>query len=731
MTLEREPATTRLSVLGRIDLTGPAGPIEPVLRQPKRLGLLAYLAAGPPGAHHSRDALQALFWPEMDVDRARNALVQSIHFLRRHLGAAAIRSRGRSEVGVDPAALECDAAEFDRLLEAGALAEAVELYGGDLLPGFHVAGAGEEFERWVEDERSRRRTRAAEAAWALSRREGERGNPAGAAHWARRGLRIEPDDEEGLRRLLALLEDVGDRAGALRAYERFERRLRDELGVDPDPDTADLARRIRRGPEAAPPRAPAARGASVAVLPFLALGQAEEADWFADGLAEELTAALATSGGLKVASRTSSFAFKEAALTARTIGERLGVSSIVEGSVRWSGGRIRITVQLIDVADDAHLWAETYERPAEDLFAVQEDVAGQVARALSVALTEGERRRIHARRSGSLAAYRSYLQGRQAHARGDVADVHQAIGHFQAAVREDPQFALAHAGLAEARLYLSLLRFAPDLDRTALRRDARSSVDEALRLDPDLPEARVADAVLRWYDWDWAGSVEALERAIALAPQSAVAHRRRGLELAYLGRFDDARAALARAHELDPLSLEILADQAVPDIRERRFEAAIEWLRGVLELAPGFGPATGYLLESLVYGGRAEEFVELNEALAMITAEEAAALRARVAVEGTAAIHRTALPLLQRRGASPAILANAHRHAGNDEEAWRSFQVAIEVRDPVLTDGIRNHPGFDGFRDDPRYPEVLETMGIDPAECWSPTAPARTAPPGA
>src|SRR5687768_12221616 len=213
--------------------------LRSVLSQPKRVALLSYLAAASPRGFHRRDSLLALFWPELDQEHARAALRQALHGLRRVLGDGAIASRGDEEIRLDDARVWCDAIAFDVAADAARHAEALEHYRGDLLAGFFISGAPE-FERWLENERVRLRRRAVESAWALAAAGSANGDPSLAAHWARRAAALVRDDEEALRRLITVLGDLGDRAGALQAYDVFARRLAEEYEAEPAAETRAL-----------------------------------------------------------------------------------------------------------------------------------------------------------------------------------------------------------------------------------------------------------------------------------------------------------------------------------------------------------------------------------------------------------------------------------------------------------------------------------------------------------
>jgi DNA-binding SARP family transcriptional activator len=245
-----------LRLLGTVDLRREdGGSLQSVVVQPKRMALLAYLAAAMPRGPHRRDTLLALLWPELDAERGRGALSKALHHLRASLGSEALVNRGEEAVELDPARVGLDVARFHDALAADELEAALALYGGDLLRGFHLSDAPD-FERWVEGERRRLRDRAAGAAGILAERSRTAGDLAGAVEWARRGLALTESGEPEVRRVMALLDEAGDRAGALRTYEEFVERLRVELELDPAPETRALAGRIRNREES---RAPSPR----------------------------------------------------------------------------------------------------------------------------------------------------------------------------------------------------------------------------------------------------------------------------------------------------------------------------------------------------------------------------------------------------------------------------------------------------------------------------------------
>jgi serine/threonine-protein kinase len=236
-----------LRVLGTIDLKNAAGAeLDALLTQPKRLALLAYLATATPRGFHRRDALLALFWPEHDQEHARASLRKAVYVVRRALGDDVLVSRGDEELGVDPARLWCDVVAFEEAVARGELSRALELYRGDFLQGFHAQAAAE-FDQWVDAERQRLREAAASAAWLLAQECEMDDQLTHAVRWVRHAVRLTPDDERRTRRAMKMLAGAGEKAGAIRIYEDFARRMAAEHDAEPAAETQALLRDIREG----------------------------------------------------------------------------------------------------------------------------------------------------------------------------------------------------------------------------------------------------------------------------------------------------------------------------------------------------------------------------------------------------------------------------------------------------------------------------------------------------
>jgi adenylate cyclase len=336
--------------------------------------------------------------------------------------------------------------------------------------------------------------------------------------------------------------------------------------------------------------APVSNIASIAILPFADLSQARDQDWFCDGLAEEIIDSLCCVRGLRVASRTASFRFRDGSVDPREIGRLLNVDAILEGSVRKAGERLKIVAQLIDTTDGYHLWSESFERGMEDVFAIQAEIARSVAAALKLSLSGSAAGRFQRYAPGNLQAYEFYLRGRQLAGATSAIDWQEAPRMFRRAIEHDPNYAQAHAGLADSLAQQILWRFQT---ANALLPEATAAVARALELAPDLAEAHVAQGHLRSIAGDHEGAVAAFERGVALNPNLHEAWYYYARHCYAHGDYARAAELFQAAYRIRPdefvvLALEVGALDAVGD-RARADAVAKQALAGLLhqsELEP-------------------------------------------------------------------------------------------------------------------------------------------------
>jgi DNA-binding SARP family transcriptional activator/tetratricopeptide (TPR) repeat protein len=459
----------RLHTLGVLDLRAEDGKeLRAVLQQPKRLGLLAYLAVATPRRFHRRDSLLALFWPELDQEHARAALRRALYFLRSELGTDILAGRGDEEVGVAETDFWCDATALDQALAAGDAAGALALYRGVLLDGLYVAGASTELQDWLDRERLRLRDRAGAAAAALAAAAEREGRLGDAVTAARRGVELAADDEAALRRYLGLLDRAGEHSTALRAYDEFARRLAKELELEPAAETRAMVEgmRGRVGAAGAAPAgaagevgaldiarsgAPVTSVATIAVLPFAVRGDARLA-YLSEGMVDLLATKLDGAGDIRtVDPRALLRSLEHGGRGASTVdgaelARRFGAGRYLSGTIVEAGGRLRASASLYGLDGAAVASVEAAAASEADLFELVDELALQLLAAHDVA--PGTRlTRIAALTTDSLDALKAYLMGESELRAGRYFD---AMEKFQVALDADPSFALAYYRLAAA-----------------------------------------------------------------------------------------------------------------------------------------------------------------------------------------------------------------------------------------------------------------------------------------
>lgn len=326
----------------------------------------------------------------------------------------------------------------------------------------------------------------------------------------------------------------------------------------------------------------------IAVLPFENISPDEQDEYFADGMTEELISNISNISQLQVIARTSVMQYKGVNRTISEIGSRLNVGTVIRGSVRKADSRLRITVQLIDVASEANLWSQEYDREFKDVFAIQNDIARRVARALKVHLKEREMARIGKAATTNLEAYEFYLKGRYYLNKRTPPAIYKSMEYFKQAIENDSLFALAFTGLADAYSLFGSTEYGLMPPRIA-REQAKAAALRAVQLDETLAEAYTSLADIQtFYDWDWAGAEQNFKRAIELNANYATAHHWYALYLVSMGETKEALAEIYKAQELDPLSPIINMDIASILQFSRRYDEALEQLHELLEFDEHF-----------------------------------------------------------------------------------------------------------------------------------------------
>jgi TolB-like protein/Tfp pilus assembly protein PilF len=467
-------------------------------------------------------------------------------------------------------------------------------------------------------------------------------------------------------------------------------------------------------------------GRTLAALPFLNLTKDAEYQFLGDGVTDELITALARVEGIRVVSRTSSFALRETAADAREIGARLGVDYILEGTVRVSSERLRLSVQLVDVADGFAIWTETFGRRIEDLLRVQEEVAEAVVAALRARLSPAEAAEIRTdetrpllrNTTDNVAAYTYYLRGRARLNERTPASLHRSIQHFDHAIRLDPRFAHAHAGLADS--YAILLDHGLVSPADALPR-MRQAAAQALDLDPELAESHSSSALVRQLEWRWDDAEVGFRRALEIDPTYSVARQRLALLLAWSGRFAESRAELDRAASSDPLSPIIAATRGWVEYYAGEFETAIAAAQETLADHPDLPSARIPLALALLAVGRAEESVMELERVATASGEPSPAVALLACALGRAGRGDEAQRQVERLRSrathsfvSPYYLAVATLGIGDQLAALEALERAADERVPQLV-YLSVEPLFAKLRPEPRFQRILGRVGLPPS----------------
>jgi serine/threonine-protein kinase len=465
---------------------------------------------------------------------------------------------------------------------------------------------------------------------------------------------------------------------------------------------------VRDGGRARPP--------SVAVLPFLNLSVDPENEFFTDGITEDVIAQLSKIRSLKVISRTSVMPFKKREQSLREIGSTLEVATLVEGSVRRAGDRVRIVAQLIDAEADRHLWSETYDRQLTDIFAIQTDVALQIAAALKAELSPAERNRIHREPTSDVHAYQLYLQGRHCYSRGTEEGFRKGIEYFRQAIAADPDYAMAHVGVALAYAEIAAGQGWAMREEDAFQ-EARQAVTQALALDSGLAEAHSVLALLKCvHDFDWAGAEQEFKLALELNPGGADIYDHYGWLCSALERYEEAITLVKRAQELDPLTHR--ADVATTLIRGGRYREALESALRCVEFEPEYARGRATLGWAYIKNGRLDEgLAELQQAVALApgNAMYLAQLGEAYGMVGKVTEARQVLRQLEElsreRYVSPYHMAYVYTGLGEEDRAMDLLERAYQERAGSIY-GVKGAFLFAPLRSHPRFKSLLRKMNL-------------------
>ncbi len=463
---------------------------------------------------------------------------------------------------------------------------------------------------------------------------------------------------------------------------------------------------------------------SIAVLPFANMSGDPENEYFSDGISEEIMNALTQLPRLRVAARTSAFSFKGKNPDLRSIGDQLNVDTVLEGSVRRAGDRIRITAQLINVADGYHLWSERYDRELTDVFAIQDEIATAIADKLKVTLGVGAEGRLVRPPTANLEAYDLYLKGHALTKQRGPALL-RAVECFEQAIALDPRLALAHAELAEALLLMSLYGMVSSAE---IRDRARQATSKALELDPELVTGQM---VLGLYslmaEFDRVKASAAFARAVELDPLDVDARTLQAVfDLCYIrGSHAAAQTQLRGVIESDPLSASVRAQFALVLAWAGKTDEAVAQARRGIELDPNAFYPQWTLLHALALGPNPMEAIEVGQPMLARFGRHPWLMMAMAFANGSAgrrdkaeALHAELVARSGGEYVQPGALAAAAVGAGRNDQAYQHLREAARVRDPLLTATALHWPAFAKLRQEPRFLEVLRLVGWDRPVRW-------------
>ncbi len=454
---------------------------------------------------------------------------------------------------------------------------------------------------------------------------------------------------------------------------------------------------------------------SIAVLPLENLSGDPTQEYFVDGMTEALITDLAQISALRVISRTSVMRYKGTKKSLPEIARELNVDAVVEGAVVQSGGRVRISGQLLHAATDRHLWAKSYERDLSNVVALQGEVARDIAHEIRVKLTPQEQGRLSSAHAVVPEAHEAYLKGRYYWNKRTPEGIKKALEYFQQAVEKDPGYALAYAGLADAYTVLS---FNSDTPPGESYPRAKAAASKALEIDDTLAEAHASlGFTLRNYDWDWPGAEREFQRAIQLSPNYAWARQGYAGYLSLLGRHTEALTEAKRAQAQDPLSLIITSLLGRYYYHARQYDQAIEQCRKALEIDPNFWVAHLFLGKAYERKALYEEAIAEFQKAGSVTIEASTDIGYVYAVSG----HRhEALKVLdkltqlsKRRYVPSYHIARIYAGLGEKDEAFAWLEKAYAQRDGWLN-WLRVDPTLDSLRSDPRFTSLLRRVGLPP-----------------
>ena len=452
----------------------------------------------------------------------------------------------------------------------------------------------------------------------------------------------------------------------------------------------------------------------VAILPLSNISPDPQDEYFADGMTEEVISTVSKIEGLEVISRTSMMQYKKTPKPVREVSRELDAGTVLEGSVRKSGNKLRVTIQMIDAERDRHIWSESYDRDLQDIFAIQSDIAKRVAEALQIQLLRATKEKIERSPTSSVDAYTLYLQGRLQFDKHNREAGNRAIRFYEEAVARDPNFALAYAGLAEAYSDLAFHGMAPSKDAAE---KAKVYSKKALQLDDSLAKAHhVMGTILRNFDWDLESAEKEFSRAVELNPSLVDAQRSQALLLMFRRRRTEAVAKAKRALELDPLSLGTATAVGTIFLYTGRLDEAIQQFTNALVIDPDSGQARANLGLAMVLTGKVDggiremEAIEAKDKTTTGESDLAYAYAKAGKIEELQKLLKGLLEQVDKNHELAFAVASAYASLGDRDHALNWLDRAYEWRvTPLISANVDFV--FDGLRSEQRFQALMHRLG--------------------
>jgi TolB-like protein len=469
--------------------------------------------------------------------------------------------------------------------------------------------------------------------------------------------------------------------------------------------------------EAAPGAPLPLRIRSLAVLPFTNMSADKENEYFCDGLSEELINALSNIRDLRVEARTSAFAFKGREIDIRELGKKLNVGAVLEGSVRKSGQRLRITAQLVNIGDGYHIWSGQFDREMKDIFDIQEEISLTIVDHLKLKLLKSEKEKILKRHTEDHEAYECYLKGRYFWYRRYQKDMQRGLQYFQQAVEKDPGYALPYVGIADTFGILGVYSFMSPHEAFS---QAKAAAKKACEIDPELAEVYTSLGwIATWYDWDWPAAESHFKKAIQKKPDYAAAHLWYGLCLAIMGRFDESIQEMKEARDLEPLEPVNPTHVGWALHMARRFDESIAELRNVIESDPEFPMSYWYQSANFTFKKMWAEAISTAQKFVELTAGSVIALSTLGNAYGSAGMKDEALKILGRLDGmwkdhyvGFLVRALVWIGLGEKNKALEDLEKAYLEREPAMA-FLKVWPILDSLRPEPRFQALLKKMNLE------------------